>query len=74
MVTLVANSINVEVDPPDVTVTIVSGPFFTCQVQSTDVGTYQEVSLIVINHYNEGQVMQYIGQFEMFCFYCGLWD
>ena len=38
-------------DPNSVNVTIVSGPFFTCQVQGTAAGTYQEVSLIVIYFY-----------------------
>ena len=39
--------------PNSITVTIVSGPFFTCQVRGTAVGTYLEVSLIVIYEFNE---------------------
>ena len=70
---LVANSSSVEEDPPGVTVTIVSGPFFTCQVQGTAVGTYQEVSLIVIYDSSEGH-NDAVGQFEMFCVSGGLWD
>ena len=31
-----------------------SGPLFTCQVQGTAVGTYQEVPLIVIYDSNKG--------------------
>ena len=33
---------------------IVSGPFFTCKVQGTEVGTYQKVSIIVIYDSNQG--------------------
>ena len=55
-------------DPNSVTVTIVSGPFFTCQVQGTAAGTYQEVSLIVIYFY-EFHEDNYTSlcQFEMRC-------
>ena len=54
LVTLVSNSINtsVEEDSGSLIVTIASGPFFTCQVQGTSVGTYQEVSLIVVYNSN----------------------
>ena len=69
--TLVANTVGE--DPNSVTVTILSGPFFTCQVQGTAVGTYQEVSLIVIYDSNQGH-NDAIGQFEMFCVSGGLWD
>ena len=62
--TLLAN--NVGEVPASVTVTIVSGPLFTCQVQGTAVGTYQEVSLIVIYNSSEGHD-DAVGQFEMFC-------
>ena len=63
-------------NPDSVTVTIVSGPFFTCQVQGTAVGTYQEVSLIVIYDSNEGHD-DAVGQFEMRCVEINgnrLWD
>ena len=50
-----------------------SGPFFTCRVQGTAVGTYQKVSLIVIYDSSEGHD-DAVGQFEMFCFSGGVWD
>ena len=53
-------------DSASVTVTIVSGPFFTCQVQGTAVGTYQEVSLIVIYSSNQDHISA-VRQFEMEC-------
>ena len=59
-----------------VTVTIVSGPFFTCQVQGTEVGTYQKVSLIMI-YDSTGGHNDAVGQFEMECIDFGgnrLWD
>ena len=62
--TLVAGS-NGEVSD-SFTVTIESGPFFTCQVQGTAVGTYQDVSLIVIYDSSEGH-NDAVGQFEMEC-------
>ena len=68
---LVANSAGE--DPDSVTVTIVSGPFFTCHVQGTAVGTYQEVSLIVVYDSSEAH-NDAVGQFEMFCVSGGLWD
>ena len=68
---LVANSAGE--DPASVTVTIESGPFFTCQVQGTAVGTYQDVSLIVIYDSSVGH-NNAEGQFEMFCVSGGLWD
>ena len=61
----VANSTDVEKDF-NVTVTIVSGPFFTCRVQGTAFGTYQEVSLIVIYHFNQDHNNK-VSQFEMEC-------
>ena len=61
---LVANSIGE--NPADVTVTIESGPVFTCHVQGTAVGTYQEVPLIVIYDSNKGH-NDVAGQFEMRC-------
>ena len=67
--TLVANSTSVR-EHERVTVTIMSGPFFTCQVQGTKVGTYQEVSLIVFYNSNQGNN---ISQFEMFCVSDGQW-
>ena len=69
--TLVANSIGE--NPASVTVTIVSGPFFTCQVQGTEVGTYQEVSLVVIFDSSDGHD-DAVRQFEMICVSGGLWD
>ena len=60
-------------EPASVTVDILSGPFFTCQVQGTAVGTYQEVSLIVIYNSNQGH-NNAVGQFEMICIFAGLWD
>ena len=69
--TLVANSVGE--DPNSVTVTIESGPFFTCQVQGTAVGTYQKVSLIVIYDSSEGH-NDAVGQFEMYCVPGGLRD
>ena len=77
---LVANSRSSgEEDPASVIVTIVSGPFFTCQVQGTAVGTYQEVSLIVIynSQHQLGHNMNVVGQFEMICIEISgnrLWD
>ena len=68
--TLVANSSCVKGDPGSLIVTIVSGPFFTCQVQGTTVGTYQEVSLIVVYNSNEGNAVR---QFEMYCVSGGPW-
>ena len=68
---LVANSIGE--NPASVTVTIVSGPFFTCHVQGTEVGTYQEVSLIVI-YDSSDEHDDAVGQFEMFCVSGGLWN
>ena len=70
--TLVAAN-SVGENPGSVTVTIESGPFFTCQVQGTAVGTYQDVSLIVIYDSSEGH-NDTVGQFEMFCISGGLWD
>ena len=67
--TLVRNTIG----DGTVTVDIVSGPFFTCQVQGTAVGTYQKVSLIVIYDSSDGS-MNVVRQFEMFCISGGLWD
>ena len=72
--TFVANSIGEGAS--SITVTIVSGPFFTCQVQGTAVGTYQKVSLIVIYDSSEGH-NDAVGQFEMRCIEFGgnrLWD
>ena len=60
--TLVRNSIG----DGSVTVTIESGPFFTCQVQGTEVGTYQKVSLIMIYDSSDGDD-DAVGQFEMEC-------
>ena len=71
---LVAN--NVGEDPASVTVTIVSGPFFTCQVQGTEIGTYQDVSLIVI-YDSSASHNDAVGQFEMICVEINgnrLWD
>ena len=56
-----------------VTVTVESGPFFTCQVQGTAVGTYQKVSLIMIYDSIAGND-DAVGQFEMECISGGLWD
>ena len=67
---------NVGEDPASVTVDILSGPFFTCQVQGTAAGTYQTVSLIVIYDSNQGH-NNAVGQFEMVCVEIsgnGLWD
>ena len=61
---LVASSVGE--DPNSVTVTIESGPFFTCQVQGTSNGTYQKVSLIVTYSSNQGH-NNAVGQFEMEC-------
>ena len=73
--TLVANGAGE--DPASVTVTIESGPFFTCQVQGTAVGTFQKVSLIMIYDSSEGH-NDAVGQFEMECIDFGgnnrLWD
>ena len=70
-------SLNAGEDPGSVTVAIVSGPFFTCQVQGTAVGTYQKVSLIVTYNSNQGD-NNAVGQFEMECIDLGgnnrLWD
>ena len=60
-------------DPDEAIDIIVSGPFFTCQVQGTEVGTCQEVSLIVLYDSNQGGDDE-VGQFEMFCVSDGLWD
>ena len=63
-------------DSNDVTVTILSGPFFTCQVQGTEIGTYQKVSLIVTYNSNQGDTNA-VGQFEMECIEIGgnrQWD
>ena len=60
---LVANSVGEDLDK--VTVIIVSGPFI-CLVQGTEVGTYQEVSIIVIFHSNQGH-NNAVRQFEMRC-------
>ena len=68
---LVANYVGE--DPASTTVDILSGPFFTCQVQGTAVGTYQEVSLIVIYNSNQGH-NNAVGQFEMFYLFDGLWE
>ena len=71
---LVANSVGE--DPASVTVTIVSGQFYTCQVQGTAVGTYQEVSLIVTYNSNQGH-NNAVGQFKMECVEISgnrLWD
>ena len=59
---LVANSTGVK---ENVTAIIMSGPFFTCQVQGTADGTYQKVTLIVIYHSN--QVLCTVAQFDMEC-------
>ena len=48
-------------------VSILSGPFFTCQVQGTAVGTYQDVSLIVRYTANQAGHMDVVWQFEMRC-------
>ena len=72
---LVANSSSVGVHD-NVTVTIMSGPFFTCHVQGTGVGTYQKVSLIVIYDSNQ-DTNDVVGQFEMKCIEnsgAGQWD
>ena len=61
---------NLGEDPGTVTVDIESGPFFTCQVQGTEVGTYQKVSLIVIYDSNQGD-NDAVGQFEMECIEIG---
>ena len=68
---LVASSVGE--DPASVTVDIMLGPFFTCQVQGTAVGTYQKVSLIVTYDSNQGH-NNAVGQFEMICVSGGLWD
>ena len=73
---LVANSSSLEEDRASVTV-IVSVPFFTCQVQGTAVGTYQEVSLIVIYDSQGHNMNNVVGQFEMICIEISgnrLWD
>ena len=70
--TLLANTVGE--DPASITVTILSGPFFTCQVQGTAVGTYQDVSLIVRYTSNQADHMNVVRQFEMFCVTGGLWD
>ena len=64
--TLVDDSTSVGND--SVTVIIMSGPFFTCQVQGTEVGTYQKVSLIVSYNSNQDDLhINAVGQFEMEC-------
>ena len=73
--TLVANAVGE--DPNSIIVSILSGPFFTCQVQGTAVGTYQEVSLIVRYTANQAGHMDVVRQFEMRCVEINnkrLWD
>ena len=50
-------------DSASVIVTIDSGPFFTCQVQGIEVGTYQKVSLIVIYSSNQSDNIVQEGSF-----------
>ena len=70
--TLLANTVGE--DPASITVTILSGPFFTCEVHGTAVGTYQDVSLIAMHTSNQQNHMNVVRQFEMFCVTGGLWD
>ena len=46
-------------------IAIVDGPFYTCQVQGTTMGTYQQLSVIV--HYTADGGPVRIRQFEMNC-------
>ena len=68
---MVVNSIGD--DQNSVNVTIVSGPIFTCHIQGTAVGTYQEVSFIVIYEFNEDHCTS-VCQFEMRCVDGKQWD
>ena len=63
---LEANSTGVK---ENVTAIITSGPFFTCQVQGTAIGTYQKVSLTVQYNSNQDRFENNnaVRQFEMEC-------
>ena len=68
--TLLANTVGE--DQNNITVTILSGPFFTFQVQCTAVGAYQKVSLIVRYTSNHMDHVNVVGQFEMICVFGAL--
>ena len=49
-----------------ITVNVLSGPFYTCKVQGSTAGSYQEVSVIMTYNVDPSTEVK-VGQFEMKC-------